>query len=105
VKDVEFLKCLIRIECFILQLVSENAELKADIRNIQPDDPDDKEQVQSPVNQPEYGLEQVQASPDDNEQSFPRKCHRSSFTSGSKKNGNSENSRDTNANKHHCAIC
>jgi hypothetical protein len=82
VKDVEFLKCLIRIECFILQLVSDNAELKADVSNIQPDDPNDNQQVQSPVDQPEYGLEQVHASPDEHQQSFPHKFHRTPKSSG-----------------------
>jgi len=116
-KDTECLKCIIRIECFILQHVSRSPDCKSEVNNSQPDehslcivsqridnDPNDNQQVQSPVNKSDYWLEQVHTSPDEPQHSFPRKYHstpKKSGTSCSKKKlcccGN------TDATKHHCA--
>jgi len=73
VKDVEFLKCLILIECFILQHVSCSPHRNSEVNNSQPDkeslynvpqhidsDPDEKQQVRSPVTQSDYGLQHVE---------------------------------------------
>jgi len=110
VKDMECLKCIICIECFILQHVS-RPECKSEGNNSQPDeqslwnvsqhidnDPNDNQQVQSAINKSDYWLEQVHTSPDEAEHSFPQK-----YDSTSKKSGTSYYGGNTDAPKHHCA--
>ena len=117
VKDIECLKCIISIECFILQHVSRSPDYKSEVNNSQPEeqslcnvsqhidnDPNDNQQVQSPVNKSDYWLEQLHTSPDEPQHSFPWKYHstpKKSGTSCSKEKlcygGN------TDAAKHRCA--
>jgi hypothetical protein len=115
VKDTECLKCIICTECFILQHVPHSPDHKNEVNNSQQDeqslcnvsqlidnDPNDNQQVQSPVNKSDYGLEQVHTSPDEAEHSFPWKYH-----STPKKSGKSCSKKklchggNTDATKHH----
>jgi hypothetical protein len=94
-KDIECLKCIICIECFILQHVSHSPDYKSEVNNSQPDeqslcnisqhidnDPNDNQQVQSRVNKSDYWLEQVHTSPDEPRHSFPWKYHSTPKKSG-----------------------
>ena len=116
-KDIECLKYIIHIECFILQHVCHSPDCKSDVNSSQLDeqslcnvsqhidnDPNDNQQVQSPVNKSDYWLEKVHTSADEPQHSFLWRYHSTPKESGtpySKKKlcygGN------TNATKHHCA--
>ena len=95
VKDIECLKYIICIECFILQRVSCSPDRKSELNNSQPDkkslcnvsqhidnDPNDNQQVHSPVNKSDYWLEQIHTSPDKPQHSFPWKYHSTPKKSG-----------------------
>jgi hypothetical protein len=94
-----------------LQHVSHSPEHKSEVNNSQPDeqslwnvsqhidnDPSNNQQVQSPINKSDYWLEQVHASPDEDEHSFPQ-----NYDSTPKKSGTSYCGGNTNATKQHCA--
>jgi hypothetical protein len=104
-KDIECLKCIICIECFVLQHVSRSPERKSEVNNNQPDEqslwnvsqhidngPNDNQQVQSSINKSDYWLEQGHTSPDEAEHSFPRK-----YDSTPKKSGTSYYAGNTDA--------